>query len=453
MPFVQIARIDTTDFSLLENINIFDPDSATAYGALATNANDEVGISYALGGGTRHPSHIAGILSGTRRDALIAAGQRSPLPDSSGHGEWGDFLSIRPVFPERRLFVATGYTMKGAGSGSGTNRDVTPRLAVFGRSGDAAPAGQAGDGGAVGDGSGDAGASTGGGGGPTGGGPPDGGAMVAGTGPIQDVDTLPMVSAAVAAKIKAAAGIQLGTAPPQSSAQVGLELATKPGVERWPVKTGTDDDVALVGKNIVNGHDLGAGIVEATVEELITVPRPADMPDPALLYAPYQKHRAAPVETTIWSIDATIRAMKLEADGDYHLVLQGASGETMIAEVPTATKVFVGNSPWLKNITAARQAVYDRLVSHLQPADFVPLGKMLVPRGARLDEPPTPPLPAAFPRADEGNGGIMLLFKTAIPPTKVRVVGVGFFDKVHGQMGVSQSNGIELHPVLRIEWR
>jgi hypothetical protein len=29
---------------------------------------------------------------------------------------------------------------------------------------------------------------------------------------------------------------------------------------------------------------------------------------------------------------------------------------------------------------------------------------------------------------------------------------VGFFDKVHGQMGVSQSNGIELHPVLKIEW-
>jgi len=29
---------------------------------------------------------------------------------------------------------------------------------------------------------------------------------------------------------------------------------------------------------------------------------------------------------------------------------------------------------------------------------------------------------------------------------------VGFFDKVHGQTGVSQFNGIELHPVLKIEF-
>ena len=34
----------------------------------------------------------------------------------------------------------------------------------------------------------------------------------------------------------------------------------------------------------------------------------------------------------------------------------------------------------------------------------------------------------------------------------LRITGVGFFDKVHGQMGVSLLNGIELHPVLKIEW-
>src|SRR5437899_2875478 len=45
-PFVQIARIDATNLTLLENINIFDPDSAICYGALSTNANQEVGISY-----------------------------------------------------------------------------------------------------------------------------------------------------------------------------------------------------------------------------------------------------------------------------------------------------------------------------------------------------------------------------------------------------------------------
>jgi hypothetical protein len=34
---------------------------------------------------------------------------------------------------------------------------------------------------------------------------------------------------------------------------------------------------------------------------------------------------------------------------------------------------------------------------------------------------------------------------------KVRVTGVGFFDKIHGQTGAAP-NGIELHPVLGIEF-
>jgi hypothetical protein len=37
-PFVQIARIDAGSLTLLENINIWDPDSAICYGALSTNA-------------------------------------------------------------------------------------------------------------------------------------------------------------------------------------------------------------------------------------------------------------------------------------------------------------------------------------------------------------------------------------------------------------------------------
>jgi hypothetical protein len=46
----------------------------------------------------------------------------------------------------------------------------------------------------------------------------------------------------------------------------------------------------------------------------------------------------------------------------------------------------------------------------------------------------------------------MPTFKTAVSPTRARITGVGFFDKVHGQMGVSQANGIEIHPVLKVEW-
>jgi hypothetical protein len=231
------------------------------------------------------------------------------------------------------------------------------------------------------------------------------------------------------------------------------ELVTKAGVERWPVKTGQDPDVALVGKNIVAGNDLGRGIVPATVEELVSAPRPADMADPLQLYAPYQERRAVPVETTIWRLDATITAMKLEADGDYHLVLQGASGETMIGEIPTPTTAFVGTSPWLANIRDARKAVDDKFVSHLAPASFVQVGDKLVPREA-VTAPEAQSmiqLPSFLPPPGAEASNVQP-FKTQLPPTRARITGVGFFDKVHGQMGVSLANGIELHPVLAIEW-
>jgi hypothetical protein len=428
-PFVQIARINAQDLTLIENINIFDPDSATCYAALGTNIQGEVGVSYMAGGGARNPSHVVGILTGARKDVVVSEGVRGPLPDpDTSKGEWGDFLSVRSTFPDRANFSATGYTMLGAADGS--NRDATPRFVVFGRSG---AAGQ-----------------------PPGAGQPDRGGIGVGpiSGPITNVNALPVVGNAVAAKIKQACGITTAPAAPRAMAAESLpEAALKPGVERWPVKTGQDPDRIHVGKNVLNGQDLGAGIVVATVEELISAPRPADMPDPKQLYNAYQSHRAEPVETTIWRLDVTIMAMKLEADGDYHLVLQGASGETMIGEVPTANTQFVGDSPWLANMQDTRRAVEDKFVSHLSPAAFVPFGNKLVPREA-ISGPlqSLPKMPASFLPPVPGEAQVGPAFKTQVPATRARVTGVGFFDNVHGQMGVSQPNGIELHPMLKIEW-
>ena len=33
-----------------------------------------------------------------------------------------------------------------------------------------------------------------------------------------------------------------------------------------------------------------------------------------------------------------------------------------------------------------------------------------------------------------------------------RITGIGFFDRVHGQTAVAQTNGIELHPIIYVEW-
>jgi len=442
-PFVQIARIDAPNLTLMDNINIFDPDSATCYAALSTNANDEVGVSYMIGGGSRFPSHVVAILTGTRRDVVVAAGERGPLDDpQTGKDEWGDYLTVRPLFPNRQLFIATGYTMKGQGDGS--NRDATPRFVVFGRTSDARPAmAVAGD--TIGVTSADV--------------------IAARTGvagldvgpPFSDVNSLPLVSPQVAAAIKAAAMAEAQLAMPPEALAPQIRMVTKPGVERWPVKTGTDHDVALVGKNIVGGQSLGTGIVEATVEELVRIPRSADMTPPSQEFPTYQERRKAPVETTVWQVDADITALKLEADGDYHLVLQGASGETMIGEIPTPHPPFVdASSPWTANMRTARSAVDEKLLSRLSPANFIQMGGTLVPRQslpATVEPMAMPPVPTWFGAPKEGEEATMPTFKTKVTPTPVRITGVGFFDKVHGQMGVSQLNGIELHPVLKIEWR
>jgi hypothetical protein len=136
-PFVQVARIDATHMTIVANINLFDEDSATCYAALATNASDEVGIAYFLGGGSRFPTLMVGMLSGTRREAEAGTSQRAPLAEDDGSHYWGDYLSVRQAIPNTKLFAATGYLMKGKGSGDGSNRDCTPRFVVFGRAKDA----------------------------------------------------------------------------------------------------------------------------------------------------------------------------------------------------------------------------------------------------------------------------------------------------------------------------
>jgi len=451
-PFIQIARINSADLTLLENINIFDPNSATCYGALSTNVNKEVGISYMIGGGSLYPSHMVGILTGARRDVMTAAGDRGPLPNpKNGRGEWGDYLTVRPVFPDQKLFAATGYTMKGAGDGDGSNLDATPRYVVFGRASDAAgiapgpvvpvqpaprpptPAPQP----------------------PVQPGPlpptPPGDG-----GPITDVNTLSVVSPEVAAKIKAAAGlVPGGGAAPQAARQFAASvppLADQPGTERWPVKTGQDADRAKVGKNVVNGEDLGAGIVEATVEELISLPRPPGMEDPAQDPPQFRSVRNGVTEATIWRIEATIIGLKHEADGDYHLVLQAASNAQMVGEIPTPDPTFVGNSPWLNNIAQARQQIDDKLVRNLSPAAFTLMNDKLVPHGAMTFMPGEVAHPAlSFVTPERGSGAVQPLFSTQITATRARITGVGFFDRAHGATGAAP-NVIELHPVLKVEW-
>lgn len=431
-PFVQMARINIADMSLIENVNLFDADSAICYGALSTNADNEIGVSYMIGGAV-FPSHVVGLMTGDRKSVVTGKGDRSPVPDEQGHFDWGDFLTVRPVFPDRKLFAATGYSF--VGNQDGGNVDATPRLVIFGTATEAGvPGGDAGGGGG----------SAGGGG--------------VGPGPITDVNQLNTVSSAVALQIKAACGVHRGVqaAPPPPLAVPAK--VTKPGKERWPVKTGQDPDRDTVGKNVINGHDLGAGIVPATVEELVSMPRPPGLEVMTADPPEFQTKRAGTVEATIWRVEGNVTVLNQEADGDYHLVFQGASGATLVAEVPTPTATFIGDCPWVQNIKEARQAVDDKLVHNLNPQDFVlpPGGKKLVPKNSLSGDFPILPmaafkLPESFRTPQEGEEVEMPTFETAVKPTPARITGVGFFDRAHGATGAAP-NVFEIHPVLKIEW-
>jgi hypothetical protein len=128
-PYAQIARIDATSLNVLENINLWDADVAISYPALTSNSNGEVGVSYMSGGGQTFPSHVVGILTGTRRNVITASGAHGPAGQN-----WGDYLTIRRHSPNAKVFAATGYTLQ---NGSG-RQDGNPRFVLFGRSADLA---------------------------------------------------------------------------------------------------------------------------------------------------------------------------------------------------------------------------------------------------------------------------------------------------------------------------
>jgi hypothetical protein len=158
------------------------------------------------------------------------------------------------------------------------------------------------------------------------------------------------------------------------------------------VKTLTDADSSRV-----NSHQK-----KTTVAWLISQDPPDDLPE---------NNRVAPIETQTYRVEAQLVGFKGEKDRDFHIVIADTEDaeSTMIVEIPNAECSGVCSSPALEDIKKARQNFVDHCG---QPTSgFKRLRRRLV----------------------------------------VTVVGVGFFDFLHGQTGVAD-NGIELHPVREIDF-
>src|SRR6185503_10148790 len=133
-----------------------------------------------------------------------------------------------------------------------------------------------------------------------------------------------------------------------------------------------------------------------TIAGLSTIAAPATLPE---------NNRVAPTETTVWTINATLREFVRAFDSDYHMVIVDSAGRTMIVEIPAPNCVGPG-SPFATGIARAR---------------------------AQFD--------AVFTSGSQ--------FQIANVP--VQITGVGFFDYFEGQQGIAP-NGIELHPVIDIKF-
>ncbi|HWX27746.1 MAG TPA: hypothetical protein VNZ53_09955 [Steroidobacteraceae bacterium] len=168
------------------------------------------------------------------------------------------------------------------------------------------------------------------------------------------------------------------------------------GTERWSVKVGTDRDATRV----------ATSSQVATIAQLRSIAAPA-RPNSR------PKTRFAPTELTTFQVKGILRVVKKETDQDYHLVITDPINPrvTMIVESPDPT--CASGSQFLDSITTVR-AMLDRTLQ---------LDRIFALNLSRSE--------------------------LSMPVT---VTGVGFFDVLHGQEGVAP-NGIELHPVLMIEFQ
>jgi hypothetical protein len=167
--------------------------------------------------------------------------------------------------------------------------------------------------------------------------------------------------------------------------------------ERWPVRTGTDQDVSKVNPKPVL----------TTVQQLIDQKRPTDMPPMIGAGSKYHSQRSVPVETTVWSVDAGLLAFRLNQRESYRLVLEGGDDVRILAEVPDHDSL-ASDSRWLESFASVRNKLEERLSASTS-------------------------------------------FSYLSPVTPVRVTGVGFFSGFHGKR-FAAPNGIELQPILDIEW-
>lgn len=174
--------------------------------------------------------------------------------------------------------------------------------------------------------------------------------------------------------------------------------------------------------SVKRGSDAGAKrmsrkVVPTTLEHLLSLRRPSDLPADTRS-TKYESRRAAPLETTVWSVKARIKEIVLREDGDFYMVIEGANGGRTVAECPDP-KLCVG-SAYLKELKKTRAALEAKFHPTKQvqrvdvPVTLVGVGYFgfqgrRVPAGAPIGSAAPHAAPDALPHERDNGARLMPL--------------------------------------------
>jgi len=177
------------------------------------------------------------------------------------------------------------------------------------------------------------------------------------------------------------------------------------GTERWEVKVCQDAHVQYLFKDF----DVDTGELISPVHTTIAKLHNYAWPFGNNMHPPrwsWYQRSTSKAEYQIWEVNARLVKKKNETDQDYHLILKTGQ-RTLVAEIPSPDCLDDTPEPLRGMILQARQDFDTWFASHSS-------------EGPEFDQ-------------------------------KVRVTGVGMFDTLGHAEGTSP-NGIELHPVIKIEF-
>ncbi len=142
-----------------------------------------------------------------------------------------------------------------------------------------------------------------------------------------------------------------------------------------------------------------------TVEAMLMLARPDDLASD-ISNPEFQSKRIGSFENTIWTVDAKITEIVLRADGDYYMVIEGASGARTVVEVPDPA--LCEGSKRLDEIKAVRKALEEKFHPTAQPQKL---------------------------------------------NMKAKITGFGFFGFARSKDGKPASNGARIMPGLKIDFK